>query len=248
MHHETITFQQATHFLPKIALRLEYLLRTAKQASEETNPIIHHYALQNVTEIMQLIQKPELKSRFLKELIRIEHHCLKNNSCISEELHTKLYAQIQTLTHAVGRFGDGLHQDNFLYAIRSSQTAQAAECEMQSPQLVYWLEGDAGTRQEHVNAWLAALRPLQDTVTIYLALLRSSAEFKEILLYNGFYQQPLPPRSFCHLIMIRMNIAARVVPVIQLGHHGLSLRLCDASSMKEVKETDAKLDIAICQL
>lgn len=64
MFENTITFQLATHFLPKIALRLECLYQTIQQACEETHPVIHHYALKNIIEIIKLVEKPELKAVF----------------------------------------------------------------------------------------------------------------------------------------------------------------------------------------
>jgi len=35
---------------------------------------------------------------------------------------------------------------------------------------------------------------------------------------------------------------------MQLGHHGLSLRLCEAHSMHEVRLTNTEINLAICQL
>ena len=73
MYNDTITFQLATHFLSRIALRLEFLFKTINQACYESHEVIHRFALKHIIEIFDVIEKPELKSRFLKELIRIEH-------------------------------------------------------------------------------------------------------------------------------------------------------------------------------
>src|SRR4051812_15811958 len=104
MSSDTITFQLATHYLSKAALRLECLLLTITQACQETHPVMHHYALKNIIEIIKLIEKPELKSRFLKELMRIEHTLKKVDHVISDTLYASLFVQVQFLTHAVGRF------------------------------------------------------------------------------------------------------------------------------------------------
>ncbi|WP_038838362.1 cell division protein ZapD, partial [Legionella pneumophila] len=73
MHDHMITFQLATHFLSRIALRLEYLFKTINEACNESHEVIHRFALKNIIEIAEIVEKPELKSRFIKELIRIEH-------------------------------------------------------------------------------------------------------------------------------------------------------------------------------
>ncbi len=248
MRQDTITFQLATHYLPKIALRLECLFLTIIQACEETHPVIHHYALKNIIEIIKLIEKPELKSRFLKEFMRIEHALNKSQTIVSNSLYADLFIQIQHLSHVVGRFGESIHQDLFLQSIRLAQTAQHNDCELHSPQLLLWLENEPERRQNDLRVWLKHLQTLSDTVAVYLSLLRGSAQFDMIDLLNGFYQRLLPSQSSCHLILLRMDRDCGIVPKMQLGHHGLSLRLCDASSMHEIHRTDTKIDLAICQL
>ncbi|MCC5015000.1 MULTISPECIES: cell division protein ZapD [Legionella] len=244
----TITFQLATHYLPKIALRLECLYQTIDQACEETHPVIHHYALKNVIEIIKLIEKPELKSRFLKELMRIEHILNKSNTSLSKELCASLHTQIQVLTHVVGRFGENIHNNPFLQSIRLTLPTQTNDYEGYSPQLLLWLESNPALRQRDLVVWLNSLRTLHATVDLYLSLLRDSAQFDKIDMFNGFYQRQLPSRTSCHLILLRIDKSFGIAPRMQLGHHGFTLRLCEISTMREVRETEARLDLAICQL
>lgn len=248
MGSDTITFQLATHFLPKIALRLECLYQTVNQACDETHPIIHHYALKNIIELIRLIEKPELKSRFLKEFMRIEHALNKSNTSIKAEFCNELYAQIQILTHGVGRFDENIHNNPFLQSIRLNQPLLASDCEAHSPQLLLWLESDPTIRQRDLSQWLTNLHTLLSTVNFYLALLRNTAQFDKIDMYNGFYQRHLPPRNSCHLILLCIDKSFGMIPKMQLGHHGLSLRLYEVSTMREVQDTDAQLDLALCQL
>jgi len=248
MQHDSIIFQLATHYLPKIALRLERLFLAIDQACEETHPIIHHYALKNIIEIIKLIEKPELKSRFIKELMRVEHALNKSQAGISNSVYASLFVQVQVLSHIAGRFGETIHQDPFLLALRLSQSAHSSDCELDSPQLLLWLEHAASDRRLDLATWLKHLRTLNDTVRIYLSLLRKTAEFETIDMYNGFYQRSLPSQLSCQLILLRMNTHCGLVPKMQLGQHGLSLRLCEAESMREVKHTDTTVELAICQL
>lgn len=248
MRGETITFQLATHYLPRIALRLEDLFLTIEEACQEAHPVIHHYALKNIIEITKLIEKPELKSRFLKEFMRIEHALNKSQAIISDALYANLFLQIQHLNHVAGRFGESIHNDPFLQSIRVTQATSQNDCELHSPQLLLWLESDARKRQADLAAWLQSLRTLYDTATVYLSLLRGTAEFEVIHMHNGFYQRSLPSRTSCHLILLRMDKSSGIVPRMQLGHHGFSLRLCDANSMHEIRPTDTKIELAICQL
>ena len=248
MHDETIIFQLATHYLPKIALRLECLFLTVEQACEETHPVIHHYALKNIIEIIKLIEKPELKSRFLKEFMRIEHALNKSETIISNALYADLFIQVQHLSHVAGRFGESICNNQFLQSIRLAQTVSQSDFELHSPQLLLWLEKAPSQRQDDLTQWLKHLQTLYNTVAVYLALLRDTAQFDKIDLFNGFYQRSLPSKTSCHLILLRMDKNCGIVPRMQLGHHGLSLRLCEEDSMHEVHRTNTNIDLAICQL
>lgn len=247
MNIDTITFELATHYLPKIALKLECLYRTVEQACEEIHPVIHHYALKNIIEIIKIAEKPELKSRFLKELIRIEHTLNKSETEVSNPLYNSLHSQIQMLTHVVGCFGRNIHQNAFLQSVRISQPAQTNDYEMYSPQLLLWLESDPFIRQRDLTQWLMNFDHLYTTVTLYLSLLRDTAQFDEIE-FNGFYQRALPPKTSCHLVLLRINKSFGIVPRMQLGNHGLSLRLCEINTMRDIPETRARIDLGICQL
>ena len=246
---EPMVFQLAVNFLSKIALRLERLFVAIDQACHEKNPIIHHYALKNIIEIIKLIEKPELKSRFVKEFMRIEHAVHKSQIRLSDDNYARLFMQAQVLNHLAGRFGEAIHQDPFLQSIRLAQTAHVSECELHAPQLLYWLESPSSKRQVQLTLWLQHLQVLWDTVSIYLGLLRDTAQFTPIELVNGFYQCSLPSRSVQDLIVIKMSEPAAIIPKIQLGHHGLSIRLCDAYSMVELGQVkNSVLDLAICQI
>ncbi|MDA9272188.1 cell division protein ZapD [bacterium] len=248
MRKNTIIFQLATHYLPKIAIRLERLFLAIEQACKETDPIIHHYALKNIIEIIWLIEKPELKSRFIKELMRIEHVLNKSQAAISNSLYARLFVQVQVLSHIAGRFGESIHTNSFLQSIKVAQSAHNSDCELHAPQLLLWLENDASLRQRDLIQWLKYLQSLDDTVHIYLSLLRDTATFEPINMLGGFYHCPLPMKASCHLILLRMDKHSGIVPHMQLGHHGLSLRLCDAYSMQDIQGTDTVIDLAICQL
>lgn len=246
MSKNIITYQLATQYLSRVALRLESLFATVKEACKQDHPVIHHYAVKNIIEIIKLIEKPELKSRFLKELMRIEHVLNKNEVSITNKLYSCLFVQIQFLNHFSGRFGDNIHNDLFLQSIRFTDS-DSSESDLQTPQLLLWLDGSAKKRQDDLRGWLKQLQSLQDTVSVYLSLLRNAAQFDKISLMNGFFHKSLSLKASCHLILIRMDKTSGIVPKMQLGHHGLSLRLCEAKSMSEIRgNTD--VDLGICQL
>ena len=242
MPSNTITYQLAMHYLPNIASRLERLFAAIVQACKETHPIIHHYALKNIIEIIKIIEKPELKSRFIKELMRIEHVINKSSNNTD---YANLFVKIQVLQHISGKFGEAIEQDPFLQSIRLAQSSHNNDCELHAPQLINWLSLSALTRQQDLSRWMQKLNVLHETVTMYLTLLRNIAKFNEIIMSNGFYNQPIPNKAACQLILLRMPLHCGMVPKINLGHHGLSIRLCDAISMQDIQQSEAVLELGI---
>lgn len=245
---DTITFQLATHFLSKLALRLESLFHIIHEACQSNEKSIHRYAIKNMIEIMDIIEKPELKSRFIKELVRIEHTFNKCNTCIDEELKAHLIRQIQILNHHAGHFGDVFAHEDFLKSLRQAHHPGSQECEFNNPQIMIWLDLPSKQRQADLKNWVDMLSILENTVIIYLELLRVTAFFNPIAATNGFCQYPLPPRSSCHLIQLKLDKNLLLVPKLQLGHNGLSIRLHELHSLDILHQASVNMEIAISQV
>lgn len=249
MDNHTLIFQLPVHFLPKISLKLERLFKNIEKACTSTDSITHHYALKNLIAIIKLIEKPELKSRFIKELMRIEHIINKSEVNIPDYLYSRLFVQLQVLSNIAGLFGEHIHRDPFIQSIMFSESSQSSDLELYEPQLLFWLAKLASSRQENLLSWLSNLQSLYDTVDIYLSILRKTVYFEPINLQNGFYHTSLSANTNYHLILIRMTTLSEVVPKIQLVQRGLSIRLYEAYSMQEIKDaTDSSFELAVCQL
>ena len=248
MYNDKITFQLATHFLARIALRLEFLFKTINQACNESHEIIHRFALKSIIEIVEIIEKPELKSRFLKELIRIEHVLKKDRLLKNSLLFDHLVTQIHVLNHVPGRFSNSIHDDEFLKTLRQIHHPNTQECEFNSPHLVLWFDSDPLLRQKTINQWVHCLKDLEHTVTIYLSLLREATEYVPITTSNGFYQHSISPKSVNHLILLKMDKTMGITPKLQLGHHNLTIRLYELTTAQEIRDTVVNMDIAFCQI
>lgn len=248
MYNDTITFQLATHFLSRIALRLEFLFKTINQACYESHEVIHRFALKNIIEIIDVIEKPELKSRFLKELIRIEHVLKKDKLFENTKIFKELETQIHVLNHVPGRFSNSIHEDQFLKTLRQIHHPNTKECEFNSPQLVLWFDSDPLLRQQTISQWVNCLKDLEYTVTIYLSLLRSASQYIPITAHNGFYQHSVSPQYLNHLILLKMPKSVGITPKLQLGHHSLTIRLYELATAREIRDTTVNMEIAFCQI
>lgn len=253
-----ITFQFATHYLPKKALHLECLFSSINAAHCENHPIIHHYALNNILSIIKFSEKPELKSRFLKELIRVEHILNKSQIILPDPIYAKLFVQIQVLSHLVGKLGGEIHQDVFLQSIQFIQPSHQADGELHAPQLLLWLEKPAIERQHDLQSWAKYFQPLYDTIHIYLTILREMAVYETIKLTHGYFQRSLQTSmqntqntTASQLILLKIDKTKSIIPKVQFGHHGLTLRIINAKTMKEHTSDDidiGNIELAISQI
>lgn len=248
MSNNTVTFQLATHFLSRIALRLEFLFKIINQACQESHEVIHRFALKNLIEILEIIEKPELKSRFIKELIRIEHVLKKTRPLDKLELQEQLATQIHQLNHVPGRFSNTIHEDDFLKILRQIHHPNTKDCEFNSPHLVLWFNSDPVLRQHTIYSWVKALNDLETTVTIYLSLLREATEYISIRATNGFYQHSISPQIVNHLILLKMDKSLAITPKLQLGHHNLTIRLYELITANEVRDKSVDMEIAFCHI
>ncbi|WP_298625966.1 cell division protein ZapD [uncultured Legionella sp.] len=248
MYDNTITFQLATHSLSRIALRLEFLFKTINQACSESHEVIHRFALKNIIEIINIIEKPELKSRFIKELIRIEHALKKPDFLKNDQLFDDLETQIHRLNHVSGRFSTSIQDDEFLRTLRQIHHPNTKECEFNSPHLVLWFESEPDIRQKTITQWVNSLKDLEDTVSIYLSLLREATHYIPITAVNGFYQHNISPRSANHMILLKMDKSMGITPKLQLGHHSLTIRLYELITAHEIRDKSIDMEIAFCQI
>jgi len=248
MQNNTVTFQLATHFLSRIALRLEFLFKTINQACGESHEVIHRYALKNIIEITDMIEKPELKSRFLKELIRIEHVLKKPNLLNNPVLCEHLADQIHILSHTSGGFSHSIHDDEFFKTLKQIHHPNTKDCEFNSPHLVLWFDSEPLLRQKKISQWLDCLRDLEHTVMIYLTLLREATEYISITASNGFYQHGISPKSVNHLILLKMDKSLGITPKLQLGHHNVTIRLYELASAHEIRDKTIDMQIAFCHI
>jgi cell division protein ZapD len=248
MSKNSVTFQLATHFLSRIALRLEFLFKTINQACDESHEIVHRYALKNIIELIDIIEKPELKSRFVKELIRMEHVLKKQRTLVNAQHFEHLVTQIHLLNHLPGLLNNLIHEDQFLKTIRQIHHSNSKECEFNSPYLVMWLNLDPLVRQHTIKNWLDCLKDIELTVYIYLSILKETSQFITVTAEHGFYQHAFSSKTVSHLILLKIDSSLGIIPKLQLGAHNVTIRLYDLDSAKEINDTTLDMDIAFCQI
>jgi len=248
MRKDFLIYQYPINYLAKVSLYLENLFSKLSIACNSNEEIIHHYALKSIIDIINLIEKPEIKSRYVKDLMRIEHLINQSQTVISDKSYARLFVQLQILGKINSRFGNSLYQDSFVQSMRFVFNSKD-ESEILNPQLIFWLNRDVAYRQNDISGWLENLLPVYNTVDTYLSILRETAEFCTIDLESGYFNKNITNKLTQHFIVIKMRKLDGVIPKVNLINNIISVRLCDAHSMQEVRGSeDFQIELAICQL
>lgn len=243
-----LVYQFPMHYLTKVSLYLERLFINIGTATNSNEPIVHNYALKGIIDILNLVEKPELKSRYVKELMRIEHLINQSQAFISDKSYARLFVQLQVLGKITSRFGSVIHQDPFIQSMRFLFNS-VDDTESQNPQLLFWLNKANSYRKEDIQTWLDSLVSLYNTVDTYLRILRETADFTTIDIESGYFSKSLISRVPQHMVILKMGKSDGIIPKVNLTNNNISIRLCDAYSMHEVRGSeDFQIEFAICQL
>lgn len=248
MQSQDIIYQHSPQFLPKIAIKLENMLASIYEGKQETHPIIHHYALKNIIELIKIVEKPEIKSRLTKEFLRLEYVLPTS----FKDLQPKLYQQFQTKCQEIQahnfRFGSKLHQDPFLLSLRMRSQDQWNECELQPPYLFHWLHQKPKFRQDMLNNWLLELKDLKSIIQIYSSILQHLAVFETITITQSFFQKPLNGNPSCQLVILKINNEIPVIPKIQTSTHAISIHFSDENNLDKLAQSAFNIELGIVRI
>ena len=248
MQTQDIIYQHSPQFLPKISIKLENLIASLIEATHETHPIIHHYALKNLVEILKIIDKPELKSRLTKEFLRLKYVLGNSLNEKAPNLAQQFEFKMQELQRQSGRFALLLHQDPFLQSLKLRTQDQWQECELQPPYLFNWLHRKPKVRQDMLNNWLNELHDLKSVIHVYLGVLRHLVQFETQEINHSFYQKPVMANPPCQLIIIKLSHEIPVIPKIQLSTHALSIHFSDIQNFDKPANYKFEIELGMVRI
>lgn len=247
MQTQEIIYHHSPQFLPKISMKLENLLATIHEARQDSHPIMHHYALKNLVEILKIIEKPELKSRLTKEFMRLTYVLNKNNDFQKNALWERFITKSEELQIQSFRFCHQLQQDSFLQSLRLRSNDQWQDCELQPPLLYRWLHQKSSYRQDALTLWTEDLKNLEEVISLYLATLRELTIYDHVEIEQSFYHKPISSTPSCQLVIVKINSQIPVIPKFQVGSHSVSIHFANILDEK-TKTPNFNLEIGMVRI
>jgi cell division protein ZapD len=249
-------FEFPANDLVRVALRLEYLFLNALPCSKKKGVSQHRNCLILISQILCILEKPELRSKLYKELSKFNHIFIKLNETADVNKKTvclyidELSTILNYLNESSGNFAQALHMNHFLKVVKQSLQIPGGECCYNCPELYVWLQQSEDKRQFELTNWLNLFGSIRTVIRTYLKIIRLSGDFTSVTAKHGYYQCQLSAKQNLHMIRIQLLETTSTFPKVLTGQHGISLQLFEfiqtKSSMKYYN--DCQIEMALCCL
>lgn len=235
-------------------LRLEHLFDRLHRLVARDEAIDHHFALVTLFEIVDVASRADLKSDLLKELERhrTQFQGYRGNPHVAEAALDEVIGRIEAahsgLNQLPGKAGQALASNEWLTSIRSRISIPGGTCEFDLPAYYAWQQLGAETRRADLQRWVATVQPLDAALRVLLGLLRDSGSPQRVAAPGGQFQQSLPQGRSYHLLRVRLDDGAAVVPEITGHRLMVSVRFMrpDGDARLRPCSTDTSFELTLC--
>lgn len=227
---EPIIYEQPVNEHVRVCLRLEHLFLQASHWLRGQSSWDSRAALSAILETLNVLDRPDLKAKLVKELNRYQTIIAK----FADTPHidrTKLAVVQDELDHTIhqlhgmqGRIAQTLRDNDFLNNIRQYLLNPGGGCSFELPAYHYWLQQPVAERVAQLTHWFNGLRTIHNAVGLTLRLIRQSSPAEIHIAREGFFQAALDSQSSCQLVRVVLSHGANVYPEISVGRHGISVR------------------------
>lgn len=251
---EPIIFEQPINELVRVSLRLEQLFEQTIHWMRGTHSWDSRAALAALVEILNVLDRPDLKSKLVKELSRYvtvlsrfvetPHIDRSKLAVVQDEVE-------QTLHHLhgmQGRIAQPLRDNDFLISIRQHLSNPGGGCSFDVPAYHQWLQQPPAERIAQLTLWFGGLKTIRHAVELMLRLIRQSSAPQLHIAHAGFYQSALDSQTPYQLIRIGLPHGSNAYPEISVGRHGISIRFYNLNLRERSTQTteDIKFQLTCC--
>lgn len=237
-------------------LRLEDLFKKVLLHVESGQPHNHHSALMLLLQMLDLIERADIKVDIVHELDR-QATALQNllgNPNISEQVLTDTIQEIEAcaagLRNDKAKIGQSLRDNEWLMSIKQRASLPGGACQFDLPSYHYWLNLDQEQRDNDFYTWLARLLPMYEGIKIILHILRGSGMTNEHIAEKGFYQQMLSTGKAAQMVRIELLDKVECLPEVSANKYAINVRFFDIDFVHKPKqyETSVAFKMTLCNL
>ncbi|MCD1125966.1 cell division protein ZapD [Jinshanibacter sp. LJY008] len=245
---QNILFEHPLNEKVRTWLRLEFLLQQLQHNRSLTNLTNTLSFFRTVSELLDIIDRGDVRTELVKELERQQHKLLQwidvpgvDSERLSSLRHT-LKEHSNTLL-AAPRLGQELKDDRLISMVRQRLSIPGGCCSFDLPVLHMWLHNPKLQRDEQVAEWIETITPLSNALNACLELIRQSGAFQKQTSLNGFYQDTAEDSD---ILRIRVDSAYQLYPQVSGHKSRFAIRFMPFDS--DIGETPERFnfEIACC--
>lgn len=234
-------------------LRLESLFDAHIELQAIDAKPAHISALHNLLEILDCLDRGDIKGDLLKELEQQKLHFnqLSENPYIDELKLRTFLQQLEKLFDWIrsypGKFGSKLRTDRFIELINNRMRIPGGSCSFDMPELHQFMNQSLAVRQKQFEKWFSHFTGLHQCIKILLRLFRENALFSEKCTENGHYQHNFGTDKSAQMIRLKLPVDAEVFPEISGSKHCFNVRFLMSQDNEVVASNEEHLfQLAIC--
>lgn len=237
-------------------LRLEDLFTKILHYLPGEHELSHHCALIGIFQVLDVIDRAELKTDLLQELDRqkVVMESLRGNPAIAENILDDVIGEIESTAHALrtspGKIGQSLRDNEWLMSIKQRAGIPGGVCEFDVPSYHFWLGLPVERRREDLNGWLEQLTPLYDGLRIILHILRGSGSSTALTAQQGVYQQMLGGAKPAQMLRIIVDDNLPCFPEVSANKYAINIRFNALEGVQKPRQCDRDVtfELMLCNL
>lgn len=226
-------------------LRIEFLLQQLQASIHITDHLTALTFFRNLSELLDVFERGELRTEILKELERQQQKLLAWSEVPGVDMERVEALRQQLKSHAselmaAPRIGQALREDRLVALVRQRLSIPGGCCSFDLPTLHVWLHLDQSLRDAQVTSWMETLDALRQALFMILELVRQSGVFRHQTSLNGFYQDNAEGAD---LLRLQLALEANLYPQVSGHKTRYAIRFLPLDS--ERGEIPARLDFEL---
>ena len=236
-------------------MRLEFLYQQLLYYSESETDWASRATIGTLLDVMAILSRGDVRNDVHKEL---DHQLGLLDRYLSlpdvdrsrlEALITNLNDSRTALLEAGTNYLQPLKDSEFLSSVKHRSAIPGGTCEFDLPVYSHWLRQPFRRREQDLEVWINAIRPLCDAVMELLWLIRESADPRDKLAESGMYQHSVQRGEHCRLLRIGIKSNGTLFPEISGSQHRFTVRFLEWQTVeaRAVQTTaDVPFQLSIC--
>jgi cell division protein ZapD len=208
------------------------------------HPSHHHNAIVSFFQILDIIDRADLRGDLLQELDRqkaIMTNLIGNPNIAAEVLQPildKILATSSLLRSITTKVGQPLKDNEWLMSIKQRAFIPGGLCEFDLPSYHFWLESPVEDRKQDLAKWIGYVTPIYDALALILSIVRGSGKSASNIAIKGSYQQMLGAAKPAQMLRLELEDSLHCYPEISANKYAINIRFISMSRTEKPHPCD----------